>query len=522
MRLSADFKRRRLAMNLTVTNEQMKAAEENADRMGISYLDLMQNAGRVCFETISRMISSPEEKSVVVLCGRGNNGGDGIVIADLLTKAGADVIVVFVSDLPKSECARKCYSMYETDLRVGMYVHNREAVMMALESCDAIVDCVFGTGFSGELEAGLRELFTFINDRCRAVKISIDIPSGCDSGTGAVAQGAFRPDVTIALAAMKKGMYSHPCFERCGRILIADIGIPSECFTGFEAVLTDSRVLDLIPDRKPVSHKGTYGKLLNISGSAHYTGAAMLSTDAALRMGVGLCTLATPVRVINAIATAIPEAIYIPLEHDYDGYINEKSIEIIEKDLSKNRYSAILIGCGLGNNQTAAEMTEYVIKNADCPVIIDADGLNSISRNINILKERKRDIIVTPHPAEFSRMTHISLRDIQNDRISSAKSFAAEYGVTTVLKGVNTVIASPNGEAFINTTGNAGLAKAGSGDVLAGMISSLTAQGTQPFYAAVLGAYMHGLASKKLSEKKTLYGMLPRDIPGILPELLND
>ncbi len=507
-------------MRLAVTNEQMKAAEAAADSRGISYMKMMRTAGEVCFDRISRFMGGVEGKDFVILAGRGNNGGDGIVIANLLTEARASAILVFVQDLPKSDCARECYSLYEKVVKSTLYIHRKDAVMRLISNCDAVIDCVFGTGFHGALEDGLKELFGFVNGSCPGKKISVDVPSGIDSNTGETAEGAFRPDLTIVLGAMKRGLYSHPAYENCGRITIGDIGIPSDCYGSFEAVLTDSVIREFIPARMRVSNKGTYGRLLNISGSAFYTGAALLSTNGALRTGVGLCTLATPTRVINAIAPAVPEAVYLPLEQDYDGFISDKSVDAVKMELLNHKYTAVLTGCGLGNRKATAELTSFVIKNADCPVIIDADGLNSLAGNINVLKERKKGIIVTPHPAEFSRMTGKPVPEIQRDRIGYAKAFSQEYGCVTVLKGVNTVIAAPSGETFINTTGNPGLAKAGSGDVLAGMISSFAAQGTPLLYSAALGAYLHGLAADTLAARMGLPGILPRDIPEVLPEVL--
>lgn len=505
-------------MRFCVTNEQMKTAERNADSNGVPYLQLMKNAGQVCFDRIVKLLDGVKDKNIVVLSGRGNNGGDGIVITDLLLEAGANAILIFAEDLPKSECARLCYSIYETGLNVSMYTHQKDNVKRVIENSDAVIDCVFGTGFRGELDESLSDLFAFVNE-CETIRISVDVPSGINSDTGEVAENAFRPDFTITLGAVKKGLYSHPAFESCGILMLADIGIPQKCYESCEAILTDAVIKEFIPERKTVSHKGTYGKLLNISGSAFYTGAALLSTNAALRMGVGLCTLATPTRVINAIAAAVPEAVYYPLQQDNDGFIADSSVAQVKSNLLTHKYDAVLIGCGLGNNRSTEDMTEFVVKNADCPIIIDADGLNSISSNINVLKENKKGVIVTPHPAEFSRLTGKTVDEIQNDRITAAKEFAKQYNVITVLKGVNTVVAAPTGETFINTTGNAGLAKGGSGDVLSGIIASLVAQGTELFYAAVLGAYLHGLAADKLSEKKKMYGILPRDITEILPEL---
>jgi len=499
-------------MKLAVTNEQMKRAECNANAGGVPFLQLMKNAGEACFNRINQLSGGVKDKSIVVLAGRGNNGGDGIVLTDFLLEAGANAVLIFVTDLPKTECARLCYSIYETGLNTSLYAHQKENVKLALENSEIIVDCVFGTGFHGDLEDSLSELFEFINEHCNAVKYSIDVPSGCNSDTGEIADNAFRPDFTITLGAMKKGLYSHPCFEHCGLMMLADIGIPQSCYESCEAILTEDMIREFIPERKAVSNKGTYGKLLNIAGSARYTGAALLSTDAALKMGVGLCTLATPVRVINAIAAAVPETTYIPLASDAAGFLNSEGAGEVRSLIHDSKYSAIAVGCGLGNSEAVGNLTEYVIRNADCPIIIDADGLNSISGNINVLRENRKGVVITPHPAEFSRLTGMSVDEIQYDRISAAKNFAIDYNVTVVLKGVNTVIAAPTGECFINTTGNAGLAKGGSGDVLTGIIASLIAQGTEIFYAAVLGVYLHGLAADRLAAGRNLFGIMPRDI----------
>jgi len=271
-------------------------------------------------------------------------------------------------------------------------------------------------------------------------------------------------------------------------------------------------IREFIPERPPVSHKGSYGRLLNIAGSARYTGAALLSTDAALKTGVGLCTLATPARVINAIASAVPETTYVPVTANSAGFIDDEGVGEIRSLIHDSKYSAISVGCGLGSSEAVGKLTEYVIKNADCPVIVDADGLNCISGNINVLRENRKGVVITPHPAEFSRLTGKTVDDIQSDRITEAKNFAIDYNTVVVLKGVNTVIAAPTGECFINTTGNAGLAKGGSGDVLTGMIASFTAQGVELFYAAVLAVYLHGLAADRLAADRNLFGIMPRDI----------
>lgn len=505
-------------MEFVVSTEQMKIAEGNSDRAGVSYLRLMENAGEACFKRICGIVGSVEGKNVVVLSGRGNNGGDGIVIAKEIIRAGGNALVVFAVDLPNTTCSRECYNQYEQELKTIVYTHREDSVKTAISKADIIIDCVFGTGFHGTLEPKISALFGFINACCHGFKISIDVPSGCNSDTGEIAENAFKPDVTLTLGAVKKGLLSHGCFEFCGSIVLVDIGINEKCYLRCEAVISDRTLLEFIPERPVSSHKGTYGRLLNISGSGRYTGAALLSTKAALRTGAGLCTLATPMRVVNAIACAIPEATFLPLHQDDECFITEDVSEQFAEELKKA--TAVSIGCGLGNTDASRITTEYVIKNADCPVIIDADGINSLSSDINVLKDNNGRVIITPHPAEFSRITGKTTEEIQKDRLTLAKSFAAEYGVTVVLKGVNTVIASPDGMCMVNSTGNAGLAKGGSGDVLTGIIASLAAQGTEPFFAAALGVYLHGLAADELAKKTSLAGMLPSDIAEILPFLM--
>ena len=225
-------------MRLAVSNEQMKAAEANADKNGIPYFQLMKNAGQACFDRIEKILDGVKDKNIVVLAGRGNNGGDGIVITDLLLDAGANAILVFVNDLPKTDCARLCYSTYETGLNMCMYVHQKENVMKVLENSDAVIDAVFGTGFHGELDNTLSELFAFVNGLSSPIKISVDVPSGINSDTGEIANNAFKPDYTITLAAVKKGLYSHPAFEYSGALVLADIGIPTDCFKGCEATVS--------------------------------------------------------------------------------------------------------------------------------------------------------------------------------------------------------------------------------------------------------------------------------------------
>ena len=268
--------------------------------------------------------------------------------------------------------------------------------------------------------------------------------------------------------------------------------------------------------RAPSSHKGTFGSLLNIAGSLRYFGAAALSTRAALRTGAGLTALAAPRSVITAIAGMIPESTFLPLPETPDGFIGDGAEDILGEMLPK--ISAVMLGCGLGNSENTRKLTEFVIRNAVCPIIIDADGINSISKNINVLKERTGATIITPHPMEFSRVSGLMVDEIERDRIAAAVRFAKEYGVIVVLKGANTVITDGSRTA-VNTSGDPSLAKGGSGDALCGMIGGMIAQGGDPFYAAADVVYCHGFAAEWVSADMPQACVLASDIIEVLPQV---
>ena len=279
------------------------------------------------------------------------------------------------------------------------------------------------------------------------------------------------------------------------------------------------QVLSILPPRAEDSHKGTFGRLLNISGSSRYRGAAVLSCLGALRAGTGLCVLASVQDVCGAAACQLPEVILCPLPACDKGYIEpKKSIIDLKQEIS--RASAVLFGCGLGDGQHAVDLLEYLLENADCPVVIDADGLNALSKNINLLHNARVQAVLTPHQGEMARLCGVNTDDIAKDREGFAVRFAENYGVTLVLKGHGTLIADKDGKLLINPTGGPGLAKGGSGDVLAGIISAFAAQGIAPFDACACGVYLHGLAANRTAARRGQYSMLPSEITTDLAEIL--
>jgi len=287
-----------------------------------------------------------------------------------------------------------------------------------------------------------------------------------------------------------------------------------------ENTLSYQYVNNLIPERNPNSHKGTFGKLINISGSKSYTGAAALSTLSALRSGVGLCTLASCESVTTIISGAIFEATYLPLTEDINGQIAFSNFDKIFE--STKTANAVLIGCGLGKSCEITELVSKLIKNIECPIILDADGINAILDRIDILRNTKASIILTPHPGEFARILNISTQKVLENRIELSAQFAKEYGVIMVAKGAGTIVSTPDGYSYISTTGNPGLSRGGSGDVLAGIISSFVAQGLSPVDAACAGVFLHGFAADRVAEKLSMQGMLPTDVINELPLLFKD
>ena len=495
-------------MYFAVTSAQMKTAERNCDAGGISYAQMMENAGRACAQEIIPLADGG--KKVVILCGSGNNGGDGLVISRILRENGIRAMVVFVSGAPKTDCAKANYTGLERNEKLPF----DDSCFEYISEADIAVDCIYGTGFHGTLPVNAVKALNAARN-C-PIRVAVDIPSGINSDSGDADENFFKPTLTLVLAAMKTGLLRPERLDILGNIRLLDIGIPEECYTEYSARFTDESFRCPFNNAKRSSHKGSFGHLLNIAGCMRYSGAAAMSTKSALRSGVGLCTLATTERAVTMLAPTMNEATYLPLPETKDGFISSESLEIIDGALKKA--TAVTVGCGMGNNAETRKIVEFVIKNAVCPIILDADGINSVSDNIDILKERKDEIILTPHPLEFSRISGLSVAEIQRGRIEAAKRFADRYGVTVVLKGANTVIASPT-EVYVNSTGNAGLAKGGSGDTLTGIIGAMAAQGILPLKSAACGVYCHGLAADIAARELPREYMLAGDVIAALREV---
>lgn len=499
-------------MGFVVDTAQMKAAERYCSERYISYSEMMKNAGDAAAD---RIIKAHKPCAAAVLCGAGNNGGDGFVIAKRLYDNGFKTYVILVNGEPKTDCAREYFKKLPGKI-IYNFAEKENKCFGIISGVDIVVECVFGTGFHGELPESAARLFKYVNE-CPWVKYAVDIPGGVNSDTGEFDENCFHPTKTFMLAAMKKCVLVPKCRDIIGELEIIDIGINRKCFDGNMLALTlDQEYRKCLPKRSPTSHKGTFGRLLNIAGSLRYQGAAIMSTRAALRTGAGLTTLAATRSVISAAAGSLVESTFLPLSETADGFVGEGAEYILKEVLPK--MNAVMIGCGLGNSENTRKITEYVIKNAVCPIIIDADGINSISSNINVLKERTGATVITPHPMEFSRVSGLSVSEIQRDRIFAAADFAREYGVIVVLKGANTIVTDGDHIA-VNTSGNPALAKGGSGDVLCGMIGGLLAQTGDPWGSACSAVYCHGYAAELLSKKMPQACVLASDIIETLPRV---
>ncbi len=495
-----------------VTPEQMRNLESLSDEMGVSYEMLMEQAGKNLYAVLMRQIAEMPHAKVVFLCGNGNNGGDCFVAARYLAERGVQPVVALTCGVPKTILA---YSMYKKMEHVTVLSHQSE-ILAAIDTADLLVDGVYGTGFHGELRPEIRELFARAAGRfC----IAVDLPSGGDAETGAVAEGTLCCRMTVTFGACKFGMVQYPLKGCCGDVLVADIGLPPRAFDQLEyrmEVITEDFVRALLPSRRPDSHKGEFGKLLCLTGSQRMPGAAAMSTLGALRCGVGLLRLAAPASVGAALSASCYEPMYLLLPTDPAGFVLSEALPILLEQAAQS--TAMLIGCGLGVTDETRRLVRELICNAPCPLILDADGINCIVGCIDIIRESKFGIVLTPHAGEMARLMGCTPAEVQENRMFCAQTFAKRCGVTVVLKGAGTIIASPDA-VYVNETGNSGMSKGGSGDVLAGMLASFAAQGLSLADAAAFAVYLHGKAGDRAAAKFSEQAMLPTDLIAELPAL---
>lgn len=498
-----------------LTSSQTKKAEQIAFNMGISGERLMENAGSAAARVIKQNYPVDDRK-VVVVVGQGNNGGDGYVVARKLKEYGSKVAVIMAMGIAMTkDSAVMQKKAADAGISVINYYDNTDLSVNLIDSADIVVDAIFGIGFHGAPDREISDIIEKIN-RTNAKKVALDIPSGVIADTGEVLGVAVNADLTISFIGYKPCHFAYPAIDFCGKSISVSIGIDENNITDFYAESIDEKTaLSFLKKIPHNAHKGTKGTTLIIGGSFGMAGAPMLSAKAAMRSGAGIVKVCTTKETYFAAAPMLPEAVFLPQEGK-NGFL---SAEDIKADLFKN-VNSLLIGPGMGINDSVVSAVARAAALAKIPTVIDADGLNAIAAEPEILNAEYL-VAVTPHPGEMARLKGKSVSEIQKNRISVALEFAKEHGVITVLKGSYTVIAVPSGKVYINTTGNEGMATAGSGDMLAGMIAAFLANGTDPEKAVVAAVCLHGAAGDRAKEKLGVRGILTSDMIEQLPYILN-
>lgn len=486
----------------------------NVDGYAINYLNipsqtLMENAGRACAKEISERLNVLN-KRVLIICGKGNNAGDGFVIARYLSNYGAKVEVLLTMGKTFSKEAEKVFSLIPNDVKIFQEINKKKEY-------DIFIDCVFGTGFRGSLPDNIKAIFDFANS-ATGYKVAVDNPSGLSENN---IEGVFKADLTIDIQLFKIHQFIYPMANFCGEVVSCDIGIPKEAINAEKSnisLIDKKNLQETIKKRDDNSHKGTYGTLLSFCGSRNMPGACVLSGKAALRCGVGLLKTFTPSSIHRIIASHLIESVNYSLTEDEKGTINfDLAKDLILEEIKSA--DCILIGCGLSKTNNALKLLKFVLENAYCPIVIDADGINLLAENIYLLNDCKTKVILTPHPGEMARLLNVSVSDVQSERLNKVMEFTSKYkNIVLVLKGAGTII-SDGKDICINNTGNPGMARGGSGDVLAGMIASFVTQKYDLLDSCSMAVYMHGLCGDFVAKEKSQYGMIPSDMIEKIPEI---
>lgn len=505
-----------------VNAEEIRRIDRRAiEEYGIPGMILMENAGQQVVLNILERYRSLESKKILIIAGKGNNGGDGFVVARHLFNRDMDVEVYLIvkEDDIKGDAKLNLDILKKSGVP---FIENATArdLEIPLRNAGLIVDAIFGTGLSSSVSPPYSEVIRLINLSKKPV-VSIDIPSGISSDTGEILGEAVKADLTVTFVLPKRGLLIYPGAENSGVIKISDIGIPEKIIEDEDIkvnLITSKEVKEMIPERRPDSHKSSFGHLLVIAGSSGKTGAAAMTCLSAIRTGAGLVTLAAPSSLSNIHGLKPIEVMTLPLPETEDLSLSLKAEDILKDIFPKMTVTAI--GPGLSTNPETSKLIRSLITKIEHPVIIDADGINAIAGHLKILKEAKAPLLLTPHPGEMARLIGKTSKDVQKDRIGIARRFSMEHKVFLVLKGARTIISDPHGNVFINPTGNPGMATAGSGDVLTGIIAGLIAQGMETHTASIAGVYIHGLAGDMALEEFGEMGMIAGDIIERIPRAI--
>lgn len=514
-------------MEVLATAEQMQEYDRSAiRRLSIPGLLLMENAGRAFVDELQKRVHTLAGKNIVVVCGKGNNGGDGSVIARHCANRGAQVEVVLLArpsslrgDAAKNYAiAKKMSAIRHSGLRVTSAASG--AGFARRGNPDIIVDAIFGTGFSGSVSGVYSKAIDWIN-RSKAYIASVDIASGVQGNSGAVAAQAVRANVTVTMGLRKVGHFVGGGRERSGEVVVVDIGIPPSLVSvsrtqTFRVGETDVR--QSLPERPLTAHKYSVGKVFVLGGSRNFTGAPALAALSALRSGAGAVILGVPASIHPLLVKKLTEVILLPLPETANGTV---ALSALQEVLEKCAWAdSVALGPGLARDAETDRLVLSLLERTERPTVLDADGLNALSGKTSVLKRRSAPLVLTPHCGELSRLVGRPAALIDEKRVEVARESARQLRSILVLKGAPTVTATPEGKTYLNSTGNPGMATIGSGDVLTGIIAGLLAQGMDPVAGAWSGVWIHGKAGDLSAERLGQRGILASDILDAVPEVL--
>ncbi|MDZ7333065.1 MAG: NAD(P)H-hydrate dehydratase [candidate division KSB1 bacterium] len=505
-------------MKIVLNATEMAAIDRTTiEEYQIPGVVLMENAGRAVFIEIEKYLGTVIGKHIVIFCGKGNNGGDGYVIARHLANRGARLSVFLAG--AKNQVRGDALVNLTILNRMGIHVQEITSVeqIPPLGSIDLVVDALLGTGVTGPVVGFLGQLIDYIN-HLGAPIISVDLPSGMETDSGAISGSAIHATLTVTMGHLKTGLLFSPGRDAAGKIVVADISIPTAVSRRFDSgryLVEADDIRQRLPVRALDAHKTSCGKVVVIAGSIGMTGAATLASLASLKVGAGLTKLAIPASLNAILEEKLTEVMTVPMPETSSHSISLKAQDQIAELL--DWADVLAIGPGLSTHPETVAFVHWLLRTQKKPMVLDADGLNAIAKLPNLIKHYSGDLIITPHPGEFARLISANISEIQLNRLNILRQYAKEWNKVIVFKGGPTVVAAPSGDLFINSTGNPGMATGGSGDVLTGMIAGLLAQKLSPTDAALVGVYLHGLAGDLAAESLSQMGMIAGDICDYIP-----
>lgn len=514
-----------------LTVAEMRTAEARADAAGHTFAEMMELAGRGAAEALLARLEDPGRQAVLVLAGAGNNGGDGLVCAHYLRNAGASVAVYLTR--PADATDPKVERLRERAMLLADAEHDPDGRLLQrlLDQAGVVVDALVGTGARMPLGGRPAELLTALNQRLartddRPFVMAVDCPSGLECDTGQCDPLMVTPDLTVTFAAPKRGFFAFPAPDRLGELVVADIGLGPHLPEEAPALLDLEAAQPLLPERPRDAHKGTFGRALVIAGSRNYIGAPVLAAEAAYRVGAGLVEIATPAGIWPTLAGLLPEAIGLPLP-EFDGALGPDAAARLAPTLLKA--SAVLMGPGLGASPVTAACVAGWLESVagqsrlEGRIVVDADGLRHLAAAPDWQRRLPAGAVLTPHPGEFAAVTGLSTAAIGADRVGAAQQFARASGHVVVLKGAFTVIADPGGATTVLPFANPALARAGTGDVLSGLIVGLLAQGLDGYAAAKAAGWLHGRAAElAVAQLGTATSVLARNVLAAIPAAISE